>query len=66
MKENKNSEARIKANNKYNAKAYDTMSIKVKKGKRDYYKSAAKELGYESFNKFVIASMDEKIKRELI
>lgn len=65
MKENKNSEARIKANNKYNAKSYDTMSIKVKKGKREYYKSAAKELGYESFNKFVIASMDEKIKREL-
>ena len=62
----KSTEAQLRAVKKYNAKAYDTMSIKVKKGKRDYYKSAAKELGYESFNKFVIASMDEKIKRELI
>ena len=63
VKENKNSEARIKANNKYNAKTYDTMSIKVKKGKREYYKSAAKELGYDSFNKFVISAMNEKINK---
>lgn len=59
----KSTEAQLKAIKKYNAKTYDTMSLKVKKGMRDYYKAKAQELGYESFNKFVIAAMNEKIKR---
>lgn len=59
----KSTEAQLRAVSKYNAKAYDTMSIKVKKGKREYYKSAAKELGYDSFNKFVISAMNEKINK---
>jgi len=31
----KNSEARIRANNKYNLKAYDTVQLRVKKGERE-------------------------------
>lgn len=34
MAEKKNSEARIKANNRYNEKAYDRINIAVPKGKR--------------------------------
>jgi predicted HicB family RNase H-like nuclease len=32
MEGNKNSQARIKANNKYNDKAYDRINIAIKKG----------------------------------
>ena len=39
------SEARKKANEKYNAKAYDQIKIIVKKGKRDLIKTHAKNCG---------------------
>lgn len=60
----KSSEAQLRAVKKYNQKTYDTMSLKVKKGMREYYKSQAKLLGFDSFNKFVITALDEKIQRE--
>ena len=63
MKENKNSKARIAANNRYNAKAYDRINIAVKKGKKDIIKQYAERKG-ESINRFIENAIDEKIERE--
>lgn len=62
-KDRKASQARIDANKRYREKTYDNLSVAVPKGKRDYYKQKAKELGYDSFNKFVISAMDKEIER---
>ena len=48
----KNSEARIRANNKYNAKAYDDIKIRVKKGEREQFQSYLQKRGI-SLNSFV-------------
>lgn len=45
MKENKNSAARIRANNKYNAKAYDRINIAVPKGMKQAVEVHAKGRG---------------------
>lgn len=45
MKDNKNSAARIKANNKYNAKAYDRINIAVPKGRKQAIELHAKKQG---------------------
>lgn len=45
MAENKNSTARIKANNKYNAKAYDRINIAVPKGQKEVIKPTQKSRG---------------------
>lgn len=37
--------ARTRANNKYNAKAYDRIALQVKKGKRDMIKLHANSKG---------------------
>ena len=63
--ERKSSQARIDANKRYRDKTYDTLTIAVPKGKRDYYKSEAKKLGFDSLTKFVINAMNEKIERGL-
>lgn len=52
----KNSEARIRANNKYNAKTYDDMKIHVKKGERDRLKAYADSQGM-SLNNFVCSCL---------
>ncbi|NLO85344.1 MAG: hypothetical protein GX096_07945 [Clostridiales bacterium] len=49
--ENKNSAARIRANNKYNAKAYDRINIAVPKGQKTAIQAAASEVG-ESINQY--------------
>lgn len=59
----KNSPARIKANAKYTKSHYERIALQVKKGEREYYKDKATELGYDSLNSFIIASMNEKIER---
>ena len=41
-----------KAKNKYNAKAYDRISVSVKKGIKDEWKSAAEKQGL-SLNAFI-------------
>lgn len=51
MIERKNSEARIKANNRYNAKAYDRINIAVPKGQKAAIQAAASEVG-ESVNQY--------------
>ena len=43
MAENKNSRARIEANNRYNAKAYDRINVAVPKGRKDIIKAHAEK-----------------------
>lgn len=63
MSENKNSPARIRANNKYNAKAYDRVSLAVSKGQREAIKAHATAQG-ESVNSFIIRAIHETIERD--
>ena len=57
------SEARKRANAKYNAKAYEQMPVRVPKGKKDQIKSHADTQG-ESLNGFVKRAIDEAIERD--
>lgn len=52
----KNSTARIRANARYNAKAYDDMKIHVKKGERDRLKLYCVQNGV-SLNGFVTSAV---------
>lgn len=54
MAENKNSAARIQANNRYNAKAYDRINIAIPKGRKADVDAHAKSKG-ESINGLVNA-----------
>ena len=54
MGENKNSAARIQANNRYNAKAYDRINIAIPKGRKADVEAHAKAKG-ESINGLVNA-----------
>lgn len=51
QKENKNSAARIQANNRYNAKAYDRINIVLPKGQKQTVEAAAAGAG-ESVNQY--------------
>ena len=57
------SEARKRANEKYNAKAYDQVKILVKKGEREHLKAHAEKQG-ESLNRFINRAIDETIERD--
>ena len=63
MAEKKNSDARIQANNRYNAKAYDRINIAVQKGKKADIQAHAEKHG-ESINAFVNRAIDETIDRD--
>jgi predicted HicB family RNase H-like nuclease len=63
MATNKYTEARKKANEKYNAKAYDEIKIRVKKGEKETIKAHAESKG-ESLNGFINRAIDETIKRD--
>ncbi len=58
----KNSEAKIRANNKYNAKAYDRINIAVPKGRKEAIQDAAAAIG-ESLNKYITTAVDERMER---
>ena len=62
MADNKNSQARIAANNRYNDKAYDRINIVVKKGKKEIIQAYAAAQG-ESVNSFINKAIDEKLER---
>lgn len=62
-KENRNSEARIRANNRYNAKAYDRINIAVPKGEKDIISEHAKKNG-ESLNAFANRAIRETMERD--
>jgi predicted HicB family RNase H-like nuclease len=51
------SEARHRANEKYNAKAYEEIKIRVSKGKKEIIQSAAKASG-ESVNAYINRAID--------
>lgn len=56
-------EAQKRANAKYNAKAYDRVELKVKKGRKDEIKAHADNKG-ESLNGFINRAIDETMKRD--
>lgn len=55
--------AQNKATQKYMKEHLDDIRIRVPKGKKDYYKTAA-ENANQSLNQFVVSSMDERIQRD--
>ena len=55
--------ARTRANNKWNAKAYDRINLTVEKGKKDVLKAHAAQQG-ESVNGFINRAIDETIERD--
>ena len=63
MVEKKNSDARIRANNRYNEKAYDRINIAVQKGRKNVIKTHAESHG-ESVNAFVNRAIDETMERD--
>lgn len=63
MAVNKYTEARRRANEKYNAKAYDEIKVRVPKGDKDMIKAYAESNG-ESVNGFINRAITEAIKRK--
>lgn len=63
MTEKKNSDARIQANNRYNAKTYDRINIAIPKGRKEIIRAHAEKHG-ESLNGFVGRAIDETIERD--
>ena len=57
------SEARRRANEKYNAKAYDEMKVRVPKGRKAELQAHAEEQG-QSLNGFIVRAVDEAIERD--
>lgn len=64
MTQKKNSDAKIRANNKYTAAHYDRINIALPKGSRRLVEYCAKKHG-ESINRYVCRVVLEKIKAEL-
>lgn len=63
MAVNKYTEARKRANEKYNAKAYDRINIAIPKGEKETIKDHAEQQG-ESVNGFIKRAIDETMKRD--
>ena len=61
--ETKNSKAKIEANNRYNAKAYDRINIAVPKGKKERIVLHAKSNG-ESVNGYINRLIEEDMKKD--
>ena len=55
--------ARTRANNKWNAKAYDRINLTVDKGKKEQIKAHAESKG-ESVNGFINRAINETMERE--
>ena len=63
MAERKNSEARIKSNNKWTNAHYDRINLAVPKGRKAEIQAIAETEG-QSVNGFIIAAIDEKLARD--
>lgn len=57
------SPARRRANEKYNAKAYDEIKVRVPKGKKQIIKDFAETKG-KSLNGFIKEAINEKIEKD--
>ena len=57
------SDAKKRANRKYNEKAYDRIELKVIKGKKETLQNHAQSKG-ESLNGFVNRAIDEAVERD--
>lgn len=57
------SEARRRANEKYNAKAYDEIKVRVFKGEKAKIQAHAEKRG-ESTNAFISRAIDEAMQRD--
>ena len=64
MAEKKNSDAKIRANNKYTAAHYDRINMALPKGSRRLVEYCAKKHG-ESVNRYVCRVVLEAIKADL-
>lgn len=61
--EKKNSDARIRANNKYNAKAYDRINIAIQKGRKAEIQAVA-DAREKSLNAYIVEAIAEKMERD--
>lgn len=59
----KNSDARLKANNEYNKRAYKTFNLRMKPYQNIIFSEYCKTYKYGK-NEFLIAAMKEKIERD--
>ena len=57
------SDAQRRAVSKYQSEKVETIAVRVPKGDKEYYKTAAGAAGL-SLNTFAIQAMDEKIKHD--
>lgn len=57
------SEARHRANEKYNAKAYEEIKVRVLKGQKEVIQSAARNKG-ESVNAYIVRAITERMERD--
>ncbi len=64
MAEKKNSDAKIRANNKYTAAHYDRINMALPKGSRRLIEYCAKKQG-ESVNRYVCRVVLEAVKADL-
>lgn len=59
----KYTEARRRANEKYNAKAYEEIKVRVKSGEKETIAAHAEAMG-ESTNAFINRAIEETMKRD--
>ena len=64
MKQKKNSEAKIRANNKYTSAHYDRINMALPKGSRELIDYCAKQNG-ESVNRYVCRAVLEQVRRDI-
>ena len=64
MEKNKNSAAKIAANNRYNAKTYDRINVAVPKGVKDQIEEHLKYTSDGSVNAFVKRAIIETMERD--
>ena len=60
---NKNSPARLKANNEYNKRAYKSFNLRMKPYQMEVFSNHCERFNH-SKNQFLITAMIEKIERE--
>ncbi|WP_303024827.1 hypothetical protein [Anaerotignum lactatifermentans] len=63
--DNKNSSAKIAANNRYTQKTYDRINLAVPKGQKQIIETHAAALGL-SVNGYIKEAINEKIEREAL